>query len=254
MNDNRSATDPREASRAAGRKTLPRRFYKAAEAGMVDGGFALMLDGRTARTPARNVLAVADKALADALAAEWDRQAEVIDPGRMPLTRLVNTALDRVTGEMEAVRADILKHAETDLICYRADGPESLVAAENAAWNPLLAWAERDLGAGLTLAEGIMFVAQDERALGAIDEVLRPLDALHLAALHVATTVTGSVIIALATARGRLTVAEAWSAAHVDEDWQMSQWGRDEEALALRARHLAELEAAALILASGADQ
>lgn len=249
MSEKRPATDPRKAAQGATPRELPKRFFKSAAIGDVDGGFALLLDGRTAKTPARNMLAVPDRGLAEALAREWDAQVDLIDPGKMPLTRLVNTALDRVSGEMEAVRADIVKHAETDLICYRAEGPASLVDAENLAWIPLTEWAERELGIRLMLAEGIMFVPQDPASLATVGDVIRPYDALRLAALHVATTTTGSVIIALAIARGRLTVGEAWQAANVDEDWQMSLWGRDEEVMARRALHFAELEAAGLILA-----
>ena len=145
-------------------------------------------------------------------------------------------------------QADIVAHAGSDLICYRAEGPEGLTAAEEAAWGPLVAWARDDLGARLLLAESIIHVAQDDAAIAAIDEAVKPFDALGLSALHVATTLTGSAIIALALARGRLTVEEAWGAAHVDEDWQMSQWGQDDMALARRAVRLAELKAAALVL------
>lgn len=239
---------PEEAARRLARPELPKRFYEAATAGRHETGFVVLLDGRMARTPARKPLAVADEQLALAMAAEWEAQAETIDPGRMPLTRLVNTAIDRVSDEMEAVRGDVVAHAGTDLICYRAEGPEALENAEEAAWRPLLDWVRQDLGARLMLAEGIVHVAQDETALSAIRRAVEPFDHLGLAALHAATTLTGSAVIALALARGRLTADEAWDAAHVDEDWQLSRWGRDEVALSRRAARRTELDAAALVL------
>jgi chaperone required for assembly of F1-ATPase len=250
MSENKPS-DPRTAARRLAKPERPKRFYKTAAVGPGETGFAVLLDGRPLRTPARRPMIVDDAAVAEALAREWDAQVEVIEPATMPLTRIVNTAIDRVSGEMEAVRADIVAYASSDLICYRADGPDSLVEAENALWTPLLDWAREELGARLILAEGIVHVAQDEEALASIGEAVRPFDALGLAALHVATTLTGSAIVALALARGRLSVDEAWAAAHVDEDWQMIQWGRDEAAFARRAGRFAELQAAALILESG---
>jgi chaperone required for assembly of F1-ATPase len=232
---------------------MPKRFYKQAGVVERDGLYALALDGRTARTPARRPLAVADRAVADGLAAEWQAQATVIDPGKMPLTRLVNAAIDRVAEEMPAVRAEIVKYAGTDLLCYRADSPESLIERQNSAWTPLLAWAESALGARFLLAEGVIHVAQMPEALAAVAAPLEEADALTLAALHTVTTLTGSAVIALALWRGVITRDAAWAAAHVDEDWQMELWGRDELALARRAAREAEMRAAALVL-GGADK
>jgi chaperone required for assembly of F1-ATPase len=244
--------DPVTTSQMKARRELPKRFYKAAAAIPVDGGYAVALDGRTVKTPASKPLAVPSLAVATALAAEWEAQTERIDPGKMPLTRLVNAAIDRVSGEMAAVRADIVAYAGNDLICYRADGPESLVAAQNAAWNPLVQWAKDALGARLTLVEGVIHAPQDPTVMDAIARAIEPFDALRLAALHTATTLSGSAIIAFALARGHVGLAKAWAAAHVDEDWQMGHWGRDEAAMARRAAREAEFEAAGLILAEEA--
>jgi chaperone required for assembly of F1-ATPase len=247
MTDKKS--DPVADAQRLTRPELPKRFYELAKSESVEGGFALRLDRRGAKTPARNSLVVKDKRVAEALAAEWNAVGERIDPAAMPLTKLVNSAIDRVAGEMEAVHGDIVAYAGTDAVCYRADGPESLISAEDAAWNPLLAWAKEALGARFMLAGGVMHVRQDGAALAAIAEAVKPLDSLQLAALHVVTTLTGSALIALALARGRLTPDAAWDAAHVSEDWQMSQWGRDEMALQRRAARRAEFDAAALVLA-----
>jgi chaperone required for assembly of F1-ATPase len=240
------ARDPMEAARSG--RALPKRFYKAAAALPVDGRFAVALDGRIARTPAGKRLAVERLELATALAAEWEAQGETIDPASMPLTRILNAALDRVVGEMAAVRADIVAYAGSDLICYRADEPEGLIDAQNAAWEPMIRWAQEALGVRLNLAEGVMPVAQSPDALAAIASAVEGYDAVALAALHIATTLTGSAILALALARGRLSLAETWDAAHVDEDWQMSLWGVDEIAMARRGERFRDLEAAAFIL------
>ncbi len=242
--------NPMESARRGARPELPHRFYKKAAAGPYEGGFALFLDERMVKTPARRPLAVASRAVAEALAAEWDGQGERVDPATMPFTRIINAAIDRVAGEMAAVRAEVVKYAGSDLICYRAEGPKPLVDAQETAWGPLVAWAREELGARLKLAAGVMHVKQDEAALSAIERAVAPLDPLALAALDTVTTLTGSAVIALAVHRGRLTAAEAWSAAHVDEDWQMSQWGKDEAAMLRRAARWREMEAAALILSA----
>jgi chaperone required for assembly of F1-ATPase len=243
--------NPLGSAQRLSRPELPRRFYETAGFAPAEGGFVLTLDSRPARTPGRHPLVVPTEALAGELAAEWAAQGERIDPAAMPLTRIVNVAIDRVAGEMAAVRADIVQYAGSDLICYRAEGPQSLIDRQNEAWSPVIAWVREELGVRLVLAEGIVHVAQEPGALIEVDRAIAPLDALGLAALHTATTLTGSAIIALALQRGRLTAEEAWAAAHVDEDWQMEQWGRDEGALAHRATRWREMNAAAVVLASG---
>ena len=237
-----------ESARRGQRPEQARRFYKKALAGPHENGFALFLDGKMVKTPGRKPLAVTNRAIADALAAEWEEQGERIDPFTMPVTRIVNAAIDRVAGEMAGVRAEIGKYARTDLVCYRAEAPQSLVDVQAAAWDPLVAWAREALGARFVLATGIVPVRQDESALAAIDRAVAPFNVLPLAALSTVTTLTGSAVVALALARGRLSAEEAWAAAHVDEDWQMSQWGRDEAAILSRAFRWREMAAAALIL------
>jgi chaperone required for assembly of F1-ATPase len=166
----------------------------------------------------------------------------------MPLTRIVNSTIDRVAREMAPVKAEIVRYAGSDLVCYRGEGPASLTAAQEAAWGPVLAWARESLGARFVLAEGVVAVDQPAESLAAVAAALADLDPLRLAAVHVVTTLTGSALIALAVVRGAFTPAEAWATAHVDEDWQMEQWGRDAMALARRAARWQEMQAAALIL------
>ena len=243
--------DPRRSVRMEAKAQLPRRFYKVAGFAPIEGGFVLTLDGRPARTPAKSPLATPTPDAAEALAAEWAAQGETIQPGTMPLTRLVNTALDGVARNMAAVADEVGRFAGSDLLCYRAGDPARLVARESEMWDPVLDWAREAFGARFILAEGIMFVQQPEASVAAIRDAIGAVDCPYsLAALSTMTSLTGSVLLALAVAHGRLTATEAWAAAHVDEDFQMELWGFDDEALERRARRWTEMEAAALLLAS----
>ena len=229
---------------------LPKRFYKQATAEPVAGGFGVMLDGRQVRTPRKATLTVPQKALAEAIAAEWNAQVEQIDPTTMPLTRFANSIIDGVIGREAEVRADLLKYAGNDLLCYRAEGPQSLIQRQGQAWDPILAWARSNLGARLVLTEGVMPVTQPANALDGVAQALEDLDAWELPGTHVITTLTGSALLALAHARGSLTADDVWNAAHVDEDWQIEQWGEDAEAAARRAYRRAEFDAAVRLLES----
>jgi chaperone required for assembly of F1-ATPase len=243
--DEGESRNPMKAAQKAMRPVLPRRFYRDARAETRDGVFVLVLDGRPARTPGRRALALPTAALGEAVAAEWQAQGDEIDPATMPLTRLVNSAIDGVAPNSAAVADDLLKYARSDLVCYRAGEPERLAAEQGAAWDPILAWAHDALGARFVLSEGVRFVAQPEPALDAIRASLeRVVSPFALAALHVMTTLTGSVLIALAHAADQLSAEEAWAAAHVDEGFQESVWGEDEEALKRRALRKADFMAA----------
>jgi chaperone required for assembly of F1-ATPase len=230
-------------------KPLPKRFYKDV-AIVVDPkhGHVITLDGRRAHTPRKKVLAAPVLSLAEKIAEEWRLQIETINPAQMPLTTLLCTALDAVTGREGDVAADIAKYAGSDLLCYRADNPAKLVARQTASWNPLLTWAKSELGAGFKVTTGLIHVAQPATALDAIASAITANDALTLAGLHVLTTITGSVILALAVHRRHLTLQQAWSAAHIDEDWQIEQWGTDYEAEDRRAKRLRDAKAAAFVL------
>ncbi|MCA8929994.1 MAG: ATPase [Alphaproteobacteria bacterium] len=226
-----------------------KRFYKQAAAGEHEGGLAVLLDGRPVRTPKRTLLHLPTPALAAALAEEWQAQGDEIEPAAMPLTQLASTALDRVAPQIGAVAAEIAKFAETDLLCYRADQPDSLVQAQHAAWAPLLAWADEALGARLVVTQGINPIPQPAEAIARIQAAVAGYDAFPLAALSVATAVTGSVVIALALAQGRISGDQAADAAQVDEAHQMERWGHDPEAEARLERLRAELRAAERFLA-----
>ena len=241
--------DPIEAARRAMRPPLPRRFYRDVGIEESKNGFRVVLDGRPVRTPARGFLLAPSRALAQAIAAEWNSQGESIDPTTMPITRLANSIIDGVTTAPTPVAADIEKYLGSDLLLYRADGPQRLVERQARLWDPVLAWAREALGARFALAQGVVHVAQPEGAIVAARAAI-PDDPWRLGALHAITTLTGSALLALALAGGHLTADEAWDAAHVDEDWNMEQWGRDEIALARRAARRAEMDAAATVLAT----
>jgi chaperone required for assembly of F1-ATPase len=231
------------------RASLPKRFYKEATTRVEgDGRVALLLDGKPVRTPGKAQLILPNMGLAEAIAAEWRAQGERIDPETMPLTRLANSIIDGVKGRENAVIDDILGFAATDVVCYRAGGPQGLVSLQSKHWDPIADWAKRDLGAPLALAEGVMHVEQPQASLDQIRKRLLAFDAWSLAALHVMTGLSGSALLALAVALGRLSPEAAWDAAHVDEDWQIGQWGEDEEAKDRRARRFRDFAAAARML------
>ena len=242
--------DPRTSARQGLRTQLRNRFYERATAGEGDG-FAVLLDGRPVRTPSGNPLAAPVRALGEAMAAEWNAQGESIDPATMPMTRLANTIIDGVALSATPVADEIAQYLGTDLLCYRAGTPDGLVRAQAKHWDPILDWARTALGARFILSEGIVYLAQPESAIAAARARI-PSDPWRLGAVHVITTLTGSALIALAVCEGQLSVEEAWAAANVDEDWNMAQWGSDDEALLRRAVRFADLKAAADVLASTA--
>jgi chaperone required for assembly of F1-ATPase len=244
----REPIDLVEAARRAVRPQLPRRFYRSAGVGEAEGEFRLLLDGRPVKTPARHPLAVPSRRLAQALAGEWEAQGDHIDPARMPLTRLVNSILDGVRTAVAPVSAEIAKYLASDLLFYRAELP-GLAGRQAALWDPVLDWAREQLGAKFMLSQGVVFVDQPPAALAAARGAI-PEDPWRLGALHSMTKLTDSALLALAVLRGRLRVEDAWHAAHVDEDWNFEQWGRDELALERRAFRFAEMQAAARLLAA----
>jgi chaperone required for assembly of F1-ATPase len=233
------------------RAPLPRRFYTGVDLREgAAGGFEILLDGRPVRTPLKRVLVVSDAAFAARVMEEWSAQKSVIDPATMPATRLANSAIDTVADNRAAVAAEVVAYAATDLVCYRAERPQSLVDRQCEVWNPILAAIEADLGVQFTLAQGIVHRAQSEAVLRAVGSAIGELPNLVLGALQLVTTLTGSAVLALALYRGYATADDVWAAAHVDDDWQIAQWGPDEEAQARRAAHERDYRAAAAALAT----
>jgi chaperone required for assembly of F1-ATPase len=247
-----SDPDPIKRAQIQMRRPLPKRFYQTVTVEPFEDGHRILLDGKPVRTPARHHLVLPAAALATAAAAEWEAQGETIDPARMPLTRLANTALDGVASDMQSVREDVLRFAATDLLCYRAPGPERLVDAQTAHWDPILDWASSTLAARFALAEGVMHVAQPREALAALSVHLGAIDEPYrLTALHLATSLTGSALIAFALLKGAINPDAAWKAAHVDEDWNAELWGEDSEAIERRRLRRIDFDAACLVLDAG---
>jgi len=239
--------DPTVAARRHMR-ALKRRFYREVAVRDDPAGLAVVLDGRPVRTPARRTLAAPCRPLAEAIADEWGAQTEFIDPAGMPMTRLANTIIDGVAAATDEIATEIVKYLGSDLLCYRATAPQALVTRQSLHWDPILAWAKAMLGAEFATVQGITHVRQPGDAIARASAAM-PRDPWRLGAAHTITTLTGSALIALAMVRGDVGIDAAWAAAHVDEDWNMELWGRDELALKRRAYRFAEMTAAARVLA-----
>ena len=210
----------------------PKRFWKTASTTQSDAGFTVLLDERTVKTPAKAALVVPTLAMAEAIAAEWDAQVETVDPTTMPVTRGANAAIDKVRTQRAEVAALLADYGDSDLLCYRAAGPQELIARQAKAWDPLLDWAAETLGARLVVGEGVMHVAQDPESLGLLRAEVEAFADFALAAVHDLISISGSLVLALAVTKNALSVEQAWDASRVDEHWQIEQWGEDDEATA----------------------
>lgn len=208
----------------------PKVFWTRSEVVAEGDGFAVRLDGRPVRTPSKQPLTLPTRAMAEAIAAEWAAQTEVIDPTKMPATRAANSAIDKVTPQHGAVAALIAAYGETDLLCYRAEAPVELNERQQQAWDPLLDWAAETLGARLRPVEGLMPVAQDEDALAALSGHVAQRDAFALTALSDLVGLSGSLVLGLAVDMGHLSPDTAWEMSRIDETFQAELWGEDEEA------------------------
>lgn len=206
-----------------------KRFYKSAGVTETPEGFGVALDGKPVRTPAKRPLAVPTRALAEAIAEEWLAQGEIVDPKRLPLTRLTSIALDLVAPRREAVVSEVVKYAGTDLVCYRAEAPPELAARQHAAWQPLIDWATLRFDASLTVTASILPVSQSPATLNAFEAAAAAYDTHRLAALHLATAACGSLVVALALVEGRLDAEAAFAAAELDESYEIERWGEDAE-------------------------
>ena len=221
-----------------------RRFWKDVTVVAEGEGYAVSLDARRLLSPHKTPVVLPNRAFADAVAAEWAAQEGTIDPGAMPMTRMANSALDKVAPLRLQVIDHLAQYGETDLLCYRAERPESLVARQSAGWDPVLDWAEETLGARLRTVRGVMPVAQDGAALSALRQALFGFDDFELTGLHDLIGLSGSLVLGIGLAHHRLGPDEAWSLSRIDEDWQAEQWGEDPEAQeAAEAKRAAFLDA-----------
>lgn len=225
-----------------------KRFYKKVTAEAWDGGFRVLLDGRMIRTPGKAALLLPTQALADAIAAEWDAQGEEIHPASMPLMQTAATAIDRVTPQRERVIDEISAYGGSDLVCYRATHPESLVARQAEAWDPVLAWLRERHGVELKVGEGVMHIPQSPKALATLRSVVAAQTDMVLAPLYNITALAGSLAIALAVLERRLTADQAFEISELDEAYVMETWGTDREAMIRRKNNKESMAASVRFL------
>ncbi len=221
-----------------------KRFYGHAIASPEEGGVSVLLDGRPVRTPGRNLLRVPTEELAEAIAAEWNAQGEKVDPRSMPLTGLANAASDRVAPDPAAFARSLAEYGESDLLCYRAEGPASLIGRQEEYWDPLLAWARTRFGVEIETTAGIMHRRQPAATVERLGRAVAARGPFQLAGLAPLVTISGSLIVALALAEGAIGLEPAWDSAMLDEAWQAEQWGADPLAAASIENRRREFEAA----------
>jgi len=221
-----------------------KRFYKEAAFGLAESGYAVLLDGKPIRTPAKAALVVKSRALAEAMAAEWQSQSEEIRPAELHLTRLAGTVIDLVEPRRAQIVAEIAKYATTDLLCYRAENPPELAKRQQDSWQPLLDWAGTRY-ARLETTQGVSPREQAPEALAAYAKAVGGYDSMMLAALYVATSALGSLVLALALLEGRIDAGQAFATSQLDEDFQIERWGEDLEAAKRRASLKEDIELAA---------
>ncbi len=225
-----------------------KRFWKTAAAVRGEDGWGIELDGRPVRTPARALLQVAPEPLAQAIAAEWQAAGETVDARAMPLTGLANAALDRIAPERDAFAASLARYGESDLLTYRADGPQALIDRQAAAWDPLLGWARRRFDVDFAITSGVAPIDQAPNTVERLRHAVLALDAFTLAGLSPLVTVGGSLVAGLAVLEQAVTPDEAWSAVTLDEAWQLEKWGGDAEAELALANRRADFFAGARLL------
>ncbi len=227
-----------------------KRFWSSVSIVETAEGFAVTLDGRGLKTPARAPLVVPTRAMAELVAAEWAAQTDLIRPDTMPATRAANAALDKVRGQFAEVAALLTAYGETDLLCYRAEAPQELVARQAAAWDPLLDWSARRWGLRWQVTSGVMPTPQPAETLAVLGAHVAGFTAFQLTAFHDLVAMSGSLVIGLAATEGIAPAGDLWRASRIDEDWQAQQWGADEEATAQSARRQAAFLDAARFFAA----
>lgn len=210
-----------------------KRFWKSVSVAPTEGGFSVLLDTRPVKTPGKLTLILPTEALARAVAAEWQAQQGEVKPETMPFTRTANSALEKVAPQRAEVVAMLAAYGGSDLLCYRATHPEGLIARQAQGWDPILAWSAQALQAPLIATTGVMPVAQDPAILARLHGLVAGMSDFHIAAFHDLVAISGSLILAFAVIRGRLSAEEAWALSRIDETWQAEQWGVDEEAALL---------------------
>lgn len=227
---------------------LPKRFYKEVAAGPLDAGFVVTLDGRQTRTPGKVAVSVAAASIATAMAEEWSAQGEFIDATKMPMVRLVNSAVESGEKMVPSFRDEVVKFAANDLLLYRADSPQELVSEQEVIWDNALETLARHFGVSFQPTTGILHQAQPQATLDRLAESLNEENLLTLTALVSITGLTGSGLLSIGLLHKLFSPEQVWKAAHVDEDYQISQWGQDEEAAERRAKRKVEFDTAVFVI------
>lgn len=208
-------------------RPLPKKFYVLAT---VTDELCIALDGRVVKTPMKAKLILPSGRLAEAVAAEWNAQIDVINPAAMPLTKLANTAIDRAGGERSFVAGQVVEFSGSDMVCYRANEDAALQILQSSAWDPIIRWAEAVMGVKFSIVNGVMHQAQPPETIAAVAKHVAGLDEFRLTVAHNLTTLTGSALLGLMLVASKIAPDAGWQAAHVDEDFQIAVWGTDEEA------------------------
>ena len=211
----------------------PKRFWKKVDVVSLEKGFCINLDTKILKTPAKKEMLLPTIALAKKIAAEWDRQVDEIDPNAMPFTKSANAALDKVFQQFDEVSSLVGDYGDTDLLYYRADSPAELKMRQQSSWDPMIDWAEKNFSVKINCGTGILYIPQDRELVYKLSKEISELSSFQLTALYDIVSITGSLILGLATINGRLSAEDAFNLSRIDELWQIEQWGVDEEAQAV---------------------
>ncbi|MCZ4272881.1 ATP12 family chaperone protein [Maritalea porphyrae] len=230
------------------KQQLAKRFYKQVSVGAVEGGFGVLLDGRSIKSPGKTLVKVPSQRLATLLAAEWDAQEKEIDPATMPLTRLVNTTVEKGEETLDAVKAEIVKFAGNDLLTYRADTPQELVDLQSKHWGGALDAFTRRYDVSFNVITGVIHQDQPPEVQARVGEIIAPYGVFGAFCTMLITSITGSAILSVGLAEGLFSASEVLKIAYVDEDYQASHWGEDAEAMRMRAFKRQDFDAAVKVL------
>jgi chaperone required for assembly of F1-ATPase len=226
----------------------PKVFWTTVEIGEDQAGFKILLDGRALKTPSKAELLIPSRAMAEEIAKEWRLQEDKVDPSKLPLTKLAYAAIDKLLVQRDPIIEILAEYATTDLLCYRTTSPAGLADRQEQIWQPLLDWFEETHQIHLRVGSGVMPVQQSADVLERCEEILKSYSHFELAAVHDLIQLSGSFVIGLATVQGKLSVSDAWTASRIDEDWQIEEWGEDEEASSLAATRRKAFEHASFVL------
>ena len=196
---------------------------------LIGPSFAILLDDNYLYTPKKAKVLLPTQKLAQKVADEWKLQKKIINPSKMPYSRLVNSAIDKVNENFDSIVSDLVDYGDTDLVCYRSISPEDLVILQNKHWDPILVWAKNELEVDLKVNSGVNYKAQDPIQLQKLSKEISSFNPFSLTGLYDLVTISGSLLVALAVYYKHITPTEGFDISFLDEDWQRKKWGQDEE-------------------------